>query len=235
MRRMSRCVVLTPVGGGIEPQCEESLRELERRGYAVWRVRGFSQIDVARSQLATDALHEGFTETMWIDSDMAFRPDDVDRLRRHNLPITCGIYPKKARLELAAHLLPGTRELQFGDGGGLLEIRYAATGFLHVRKDVYEKIATVCELPRCNERFGKPLVPYFQPFAIADPMSPPESGAHWYLGEDYAFCERARRAGFAIMADTTIRLGHVGSYIYSWEDAASSVERYSAFHYRIRD
>lgn len=52
----SRCVILMPVGGAIEPRCEDGLRELERRGYPVWRVRGYSAIDAARNQMASDAL-----------------------------------------------------------------------------------------------------------------------------------------------------------------------------------
>ena len=50
---------------------------------------------ILHNQLATDALMQGFEETMWIDSDVAFSPDDVQQLRDHDLPITCGIYPKK--------------------------------------------------------------------------------------------------------------------------------------------
>jgi hypothetical protein len=82
----SRCVVLVPVGGAIDPGCEDAMRELERRGYAVWRVRGYSAIDAARNQMASDALAQGFDELMWINSDGVFDPDDVDKLRQHNLP-----------------------------------------------------------------------------------------------------------------------------------------------------
>src|SRR5579884_851761 len=60
----SHCVVLVPVGGPIDPDCEDGLRELERRGYAVWRVRGYSAIDAARNQMASDALAQGFDELM---------------------------------------------------------------------------------------------------------------------------------------------------------------------------
>jgi PAS domain-containing protein len=35
------------------------IRELERRGYTVWRVGGFAAIDQGRSQMATDALRAG--------------------------------------------------------------------------------------------------------------------------------------------------------------------------------
>ncbi|HTU92002.1 MAG TPA: hypothetical protein VMF69_18105 [Gemmataceae bacterium] len=83
----SQCVVLVPVGGGIDPGCDEGLCELERRGYAVRRVRGYSAIDAARNQMASDALSQGYAELMWIDADVVFDPDDVDKLRRHELPL----------------------------------------------------------------------------------------------------------------------------------------------------
>ena len=60
-------------------------------------------------------------------------------------------------------------------------------------------------------------------------MSIPESGGRWELSEDYSFCERARQAGFTVMADTRIRLWHVGTYRYGWEDAGSSKERYADY------
>src|SRR5438445_13498256 len=77
----SGCVILVPVGGPIEPGCEEGLRELERRGYPVRRVRGYSQVDVARNRMASDALADGFDELMWVDADVRFHPDDVARLQ----------------------------------------------------------------------------------------------------------------------------------------------------------
>jgi hypothetical protein len=52
----SACVVLVPVGGTLDPACDDALRDLERRGHPVWRVRGYSAVDAARNQLATDAL-----------------------------------------------------------------------------------------------------------------------------------------------------------------------------------
>jgi hypothetical protein len=115
----SRCVVLVPVGGAIGPDCEDALRELEQRGYPVWRVSGYSAVDAARNQMANDALAQRFDELMWIDSDIVFDPDDVDKLRRHDLPLVCGLYPKKACRQFACAFLPDTRQLSFGDRGGL--------------------------------------------------------------------------------------------------------------------
>ena len=223
----SRCVVLAPVGSHIEPECDAALYELQRRGYEVRRVRGYAAIDQGRNQMATDALADGFTETMWIDSDVAFHPDAVDQLRAHRLPIVCGIYPQKGRRALSCHMLPTTQRLIFGEGGGLVEILYAATGFLLVRRCVYEDLQMTLNLPLCNERFARPMVPYFQPLVR------PDHNGHWYLAEDFAFSERARRCGYRIMADSTIRLKHIGAYGFSWEDAGRDVQRFATFNFQL--
>ena len=78
---------------------------------------GYAAIDQGRNQMATDALIEGFDETMWIDSDIEFHPDAVDQLRTHELPICCGVYPQKGRRALACHVLPGTPRMVFGKAG----------------------------------------------------------------------------------------------------------------------
>lgn len=223
----SKCVILVPVGSAIEAECDDALRKLEARGYPVRRVYGYAAIDQARSQMATDALGDGFDELMWIDSDILFDPESVDRLRSHDLPFVAGIYPKKAARALSCHLLPETESVQFGAGGGLMPIRYAATGFLLTRRQVYDDIRSRLALPTCNERRGRAMVPYFLPMLLGEP------GGTWYLGEDYAFSERARQVGYEIMADTSIRLGHVGRYAYGWEDAGGSHPRYGSYRFDV--
>jgi hypothetical protein len=224
-----QCAVLVPVAERIEPACEAALRELERRGYRVWRVYGLLQIDLARCQMASDALAAGCQETLWIDADTGFHPDAVEQLRAHAEPIICGIYPKKGKRELAIHALPGTAEILFGKRGGLIEVQYAPTGFLLVRRTVYERIRQQLALPVCSAGTGRPLVPYYAPLVR------PDGDGWWYLADDFAFCERARQCGFRIMADTTIRLWHLGKYDYGWEEAGSAIRRYSSYRYRLVD
>ena len=224
-----QCVVLVPVAHHIEPGCEAGLRELERRGYEVRRVYGYANIDQGRSQMASDALAEGYGETMWIDADVQFQADDVEQLRSNKCLLTCGIYPKKGMRALAVHVLPGTEKLVLGAAGGLTEILYAATGFLHVRREVYLAMQNRLNLPICNSWFGRPMVPYFLPMLHQTELGP------WYLGEDYAFCERARQCGIPILADTRIRLGHVGSHAFSWEEAGSATPRYATYNFQLSD
>jgi hypothetical protein len=225
----ARCAVLVPYAGFVHPPCENGLRELERRGYAVRRVGGYAAIDQGRNQMATDALLDGFAETMWIDSDVEFRAEDVDRLRRHGLPICCGIYPQKGRKALACHVMPGADRVTFGRGGGLQELLFAAAGFLHVRREAYLRVQHALKLPVANERFGSAMIPFFLPMLLET-----EDG-QWYLAEDYAFSERARRAGHKLMADTSIRLWHHGGYGYGWEDAGLERERVETFTLHFPD
>jgi hypothetical protein len=214
----SSCIVLVPVAHRIEPACEDALRELEQLGYLVRRLHGCPAIDVARNRMASDALREGFEDLLWIDSDIVFHPDDVERLRSHTLPFVCGLYPKKDRKGFACRFLPGTGKVTMGERGGLVEVLYAAVGFAMTRRPVYEAIRDRLGLPECDVRPGPGLVPYFLPAVVES-----APGVFSYLPEDYAFCERARRSGVAVMADTAVRLWHVGSYAFTWEDLGKEV------------
>src|SRR4029077_8723498 len=98
-----RCAILVPVRDRIEAACDRSLRELESRGYRVTRSYGYKQIDLGRSQMASDAVPAGTEEALGSDADPAFPPDTVERLRSHGQPVVCGIYPKKNKRELAIH------------------------------------------------------------------------------------------------------------------------------------
>lgn len=218
-----RCVILVPFYSQIMPGCDEGLKELERRGYPVRRVGGYAAIDQGRNQMVTDALLDGFEETFWIDADVGFSADAVDRIRSHRLPMVTGMCAQKGRRAMATHIMPGTTSMTFGEGGGMHEVMFAGTGFLHVRREVYLAVLERQQLPICNERFASPMIPYFHPM-----LHPYEDGT-WYLAEDYSFAQRVRASGFQIFADTTIRLWHYGNYAYGWEDAGRENERFDSF------
>ena len=226
----ANCAVLVPAYSHIEPGCEAGLRVLESRGYTVRRFFGSSQIDYVRSVMATQALDDGFEELMWIDADIAFEPDFVDRLRSHHLPVVSGLYVKKGLRDLAFEMLPETRQVLFGQHGGLLPIQRAGAGFLLTHRRVFEAIQQQFALPRCNTaRHRQPaLVPWFLPMVV------PDGDGELYLGEDFAFSERARQCGFEIVADTTRRLHHIGPYGFSWEDAGNGTQRYESYTYQIQ-
>src|SRR5687767_2495583 len=199
----SKCVILVPSFSTPVKSCEAGLRELAKRGYPIRRVGGFSAIDQGRNVMASDALHDGFAETMWIDTDIGFSADSVEKLRSQNLPIVAGLYPQPGARSLACKPLAGTEKIVFGEQGGLVEVQYVAAGFLHVRRAVYEAIRDELSLPLCNTRFGRGMWPFFQPLVAEAEMltivaSPEDSTARpvrqRYLTDDFAFCHRARQA-----------------------------------------
>lgn len=237
------CVVLVPSLTPATAKCEDGIKELIKRGYIVRRMRGFSAIDQGRNQVASDALNDGFQELMWIDSDIGFEADAVERLRQHNLPIVGGLYPQPGSRSLACELLAETEEVVFGEEGGLLEVKYVAAGFLHVRREVFETIRDRLKLPHCNTRFSeRGIWPFFLPDTVEDPMTIEEDGnvepmsvRYRYLTDDFAFCWRVREAGFKIYVDTSIRLWRSGPYGYGWEEAGQDVERFDTYRFRVEE
>ena len=237
------CVVIMPVGQRVEPPVEDALRELESRGYVVWRSFGYSAIDHARCQLATQALRQGFGQTLWIDSDILFRPDDVDRLvsvknaelpggggdAEHELPgVISGVYVKKGMRELACRIPPEIDKVVFGVGGGFIPVLHAGCGMLVVRRWVYEAVQKKWELELCNQNHQGGLIPFFQPMIVTT------DAGRQYLCEDYAFCERIRACGIPIWADTRMRLYHIGTFGYSWEDAGKDLDRFGTYNFSVK-
>ena len=94
----AHAVVLVPHAGGIDASCEESLRDLELAGVRVVRRHFSSQIDQARSEMVSGALHDGCESMLSIDADIGFDPADalrlLDRPDRRSSP---GSTPKRAR------------------------------------------------------------------------------------------------------------------------------------------
>lgn len=222
------CVILVPVAAAIAPECEQALHALERRGYAVRRVTNSQSIEVTRATMAQEALTAGFEELMWIDGDIYFHPDDVEKLRARQLPIVGGIYPKVRSRELACAFLPGTEKIQFGEIGGLMEILYGGFGFMLTHRRLFEETRRQLSLADCNQRFGPPVAPWFLPLVVQDAALGP-----WQLSGEFSCCERARQCQFRIMADSSIRLWRMGRYAYGWEDAGSDKQEYKSYVFHL--
>lgn len=227
----SKCIVLMPSTGNAEWETEYAVMQVSQNGYSFNRMFGCANVDIARAILASNAIAEGYEEIFWIDSDISFTFEDFERLRSHDLPIVCGLYPKKlAAGGLAAILADDTEKVIFGEVGGLIEIKWAGTGFLYTKRCVYEDIINKLKIPEVALGTVGPAYPFFMPFTIPGNGD----GVHLYLGDDTSFCERARMCGYRIYADTTIRLQHIGKYKYSWEDIGGDRERFATVPCNIK-
>jgi len=215
-------MILVPHLNGIEEPCEQGLKALETAGLTVWRRRGSSAIDKARSQMASEVLRSGRDAFMFIDADISFDPNDVIKLLQRPEPVVSGVYPIKGARRFAS-VFDGVEEVVFGpQAPDSYPLIYAATGFLRIKTDVLRCMVEEFKLPLCDLRWGRGFWPFFQPL-VAD--------GH-YLSEDWAFSYRLRQMGIVPLADTKIRLYHWGYYGYSWEDAGSPMNRYESYIFR---
>jgi len=207
-----RRIAICPYHSFIEPACERSLRALEAAGWVVWRRPGSAAIDRERSRLATAALEEGYEALLWVDSDQEFEPDSAERLDEHALPFVSALIARRGARDFACVFQPETEQVGVGTAGGLLAVKYVGAGFVLVRRGAFETVQKHFALPRVADPAGA-IVPYYLPM-----VTEVASGQLGYLGEDYAFCERLRRAGVPVLVDTSLRVGHIGQHTYHWED-----------------
>ena len=113
------CVIITPAGPTGRVANEDGLTELGRRGYVYWKVAVPPGQPPRRADVAAVAFQNGFAGVFWIDPELLFNPDDVDRLRGYDLSFVCGVYPQVGRRGFACEFLPGTPAVTFGRAGGI--------------------------------------------------------------------------------------------------------------------
>jgi len=201
----SSVVILVPVSNSIEPSVDTALRQLEQRGYTVWRKYGFSAIDQGRCVLAQQALDAGFEHLFWIDADVCFWQYDIDKVIQSGLPFVSAPYSVKGWPALTTEFVD--KNVILGDAGKLYEVIFAATGFMYTHRSVYQKIIDKFNMQRVKIWGGQyEVYPFFLPLLVDG----------YYLGEDFAFCHRLRDAGIKLYCDTRIQLSHIGKYSYSF-------------------
>lgn len=199
-----------------------------------------SLIPRARNRLAYQFLKESdCTHLVFIDADIGFNPTDVLTLALEakagsDRAVVCGAYPKKgidwAQIKTAVEngaakenpdrLAKLGVSFPFDLGVGaqrtvklneLIKVRYAGTGFMAIRRDVFAHLDPTLTNDRYMDRDaganGDMVTSYF------DCMIDPETKT--YLSEDYAFCDRVRQAGMNVWICPWIKLDHLGTYTFS--------------------
>lgn len=153
-------------------------------------------VDNARDKIVEDARAQNATHLMFIDSDMEFPPDGIQRLIERDLDIVGGLYPRRQypyrptinRINGKKLIVPSSYPKD-----RLFEVDAVGTGFLLIKMKVFDKL-------------GDP--PYFKIQKFYDVP----------IRDDVFFCVSARKKGFNVWVDPTIKLGHVGEYVYTMED-----------------
>ena len=196
-----------------------------------------SLIPRARNTLvATFMDRPDATHLMFIDADIGFSPDAVDRMLSLDEDVVAGMYPLKivhygagmiARLKAGESL--ETAQLRYVgllEEGAEAERRdgfatgvYAGTGFMMIRRSALERLAAAYPETAyaASHTAAEPNRSRNQ-YALFDTIIEPVSRE--YLSEDYTFCHRWRAIGGRLWLDTQSRLSHVGPREFNGDAAA---------------
>jgi len=159
-----------------------------------------SLVHRARMEMTATFLKTAHSHLFWIDSDIEFSPEDVAALWNLNADISCGCYAMKKRdKQWFAAWKDGKLVKDLDQFEGPIEVDYCGTGFLLIRREVIETLAAKAEK---WEGANGPVPALF--------MTPIHNGC--LESEDYHFCRIAREAGYKIMMEPNVRLGHYGQY-----------------------
>ena len=197
--------------------------ECGRRGIVVERgvVVGDALVSRSRSIAASAFLRSKADVLLTIDSDIWFKAADAIKLCEEALEydFVAGLYLTRGLKKQSALLLPQNIPVIFQEDSKPVEVRYISTGFMAVSRKGLEKTLEHSQLPHCHKGMSHlgqdtSFFPLYMPFCVPDD-GPEET---LYLSEDWALCERAKRAGFKMWLDPSIRLGHVGSEMYTLEE-----------------
>lgn len=183
----------------IKAKTTQSLLELIAKGgydfHFVVVEHGYT-IAENRTYSAVKALNNKSDFLFFIDDDMVFPPDTLDILIKQDKDIIGPAYrARKIDSKRTAALLEGG----FIDLGGDVEEKYKTT-FECAAKGTGVMLIKV-------EIFRKMDRPWF------DFIYDKEVGV-CTKGEDYFFCEKARKIGHTVWCDPTIKIGHLGDYEY---------------------
>lgn len=139
-----------------------------------------------RNYIVAQALKNGSSHLLFIDDDMVFPKDTLNRLLEHNKEIV-GINAHSRCLPLIDTVEPlEGQEIpkQFA------KVKAVGGGILLINLSIFDKI---------NRPWFSTIV---HPFGWTE------------MGEDSWFCREAEKSGYDIWCDPTIEIGHIGDFIY---------------------
>jgi hypothetical protein len=172
-----------------------SLLGLDFDWHIIWNE---SLVHRARMEMTYSFLQTDFKAMMWLDADIDFKSDDVAKLHNLDADIAVGVYPmKKEGEDWYAAWKDGELVKDLDQFKEPIEVDYAGTGFMMIKREVIETLAK--DAPTFQGKKGQVPALYLTP--IRDGV---------LFSEDYFFCERARGAGYKIMMDPSVKLGHWG-------------------------
>jgi hypothetical protein len=170
-----------------------------------------SLISRARNTLTAKFLHnKESTHLMFIDADIGWEPWHLLVMLNRDVDVIGGLYPMKSLpVKWCVNGFEGAEE----GADGLQEVSKTGTGFMLIKRHVFEKLdAHPAVKPFIND-IGLPveLNPYMKTYfdtAVRE---------NRYYSEDWTFCENWRDLGGKVWVDKRILLKHTGTYVFDFQ------------------
>lgn len=171
-----------------------------------------SLISRARNTLTAKFLNmPDATHLFFVDADIGWEPWHLLVLLNRDVDVIGGLYPMKTMpIKWVVNGFDGAEE----GPDGLQEVSKAGTGFLLMKKHVFEKMNSHPAVKQYKNDIGldpiydKYLKTYFDT-AVRQ---------NRYYSEDWTFCENWRDMGGKIWVDKRVLLRHSGSYVFCMEN-----------------
>jgi hypothetical protein len=169
-----------------------------------------SLISRARNTLCAKFLNTpDSTHLMFVDADIGFEPWHILAMLNHDKDVIGGLYPMKTLpVKWVVNGFPGAKEAP----DGLQEVSKTGTGFMLIKRHVFEKMNSHPAVKPFNNDIGLPaeLNQYMKTYfdtAVRE---------NRYYSEDWTFCENWRDLGGEIWVDKRVLLRHTGTFVFDF-------------------
>jgi hypothetical protein len=170
-----------------------------------------SLISRARNTLVAKFLNNpDSTHLMFVDADIGWEPWHLLVLLNAQKDVIGGLYPMKT-LPIK-WVVNGFENAEVSEDGNLQEVSKTGTGFMLVKRDVFDKLNVHQAVKSFKNDIGLPveLDPYMKTYydtAVREGR---------YYSEDWTFCENWRDIGGKVWVDKRVLLKHTGTYVFDF-------------------
>lgn len=171
-----------------------------------------SLISRGRNTLAAKFLsQQESTHLMFVDSDIGWEPWQLLLLIDRDVDVVAGLYPLKT---LPVNWVVNGIDGGYEDETGLTEVARAGTGFMLIKRDVFNKLKHHKNVHQYNNDLGlgteiDQFMYTFFDTSVRD---------NRYFSEDWSFCANYRDLGGKIYVDKRVLLNHIGTYTFSHDN-----------------
>jgi hypothetical protein len=183
-----------------------------------------SLISRARNTLVSKFLFtKESTHLMFIDADIGWEPWHLLVMLDAQKDVIGGLYPMKSLpIKWCVNGIPGQPEP--GPDQNLIEVSKTGTGFMLIKRDVFEKLDAHPATKPFKNDIGLPqeLDPYMKTYfdtAVREGR---------YYSEDWTFCENWRDIGGQVWVDKRVLLRHTGTYTFDHAAQEKLVQDFAA-------